>query len=1022
MNFRFILFLSLSVLFPAFANPDIPLPFLDSSKAKLLGKEIANNKGTITNWKEVGSGLEWKFKTESPGKYYLFFQMVAPETDDGLAEVFLDDRSVLVWNVPSTKDDKDFQVVCAGSLELDSGEHTLKVTAKELKRDKLMDVKNAILSNENNPEILKSYPEKEKKRVLEKLGEVEPFTDAVLFANDYIQKTTVENNKGAIHDFFRKHFPHQSTWVEQDIEGGISSFLNKKLTLEELRMEAQAVLKALPQDHPLMKRIEELKSNGEAGVKEWLAFYEDAAFTRRRARLELLKKKSPQVIFAKHHVFGRSSGIYPITETEGTNNPSAMCMLDLLEEEGKQFAREKVFIDPGEGSVRDPELSFDGKKLLFAMRPTRKHFSGCPIYRKYAVYVPAPNKGNYLALALGQPESNYQIYELDMETKALRKLTSEETYGSSFEPCYLPNGDIMFSSARIVQHITCGWGDHSNLFIMNKDGKYARRVGFDQTNTAFPSLLNDGRVIYTRRDYNDRGQTSAHALFQMNSDGSNQTEYYGNQTGLPNSFQHTRAIPGSDKVITIIGGYHTTQGGKLAIMDIKKGREKSEGILEIPGYKKPKDGDGIDDRYGKQGKQYSNPYPLDERNYLISIAPNNNSHYSLYFMNDLGELELLASDASTSCLQAIPYAARPNPPKRSSSIDYTKDDGVFYVQNVYYGEAAKGIKPGSVKKMRVIEILYKNSTIGSAVGSGPGGGVDTVLPSGHGLATFDSKSIIGDATVYEDGSAMFYAPARKPLYFQLLDENNRVVQTMRSWTTLMPAERFSCVGCHENKNETPLNFPNKTIASNREIEKLTPFYGPTRAFSFIYEVQPVFDKHCISCHKQEGEAKHLLLTAEPYLDDYRAMRRFYTSYHQLTRARPENGHQPEEFAFWYDDPVWGPGRVKGKRLPDEPNKYVSWYTRFELMKPYPPYRAGSIRSGLVKTLEKGHKNVKLTEEELDKIRAWIDLNIPFAGEYDESNLWSDTEKAFYRTRVNERKRNEAIEARNIREFIKDNCK
>jgi len=96
---------------------------------------------------------------------------------------------------------------------------------------------------------------------------------------------------------------------------------------------------------------------------------------------------------------------------------------------------------------------------------------------------------------------------------------------------------------------------------MNKDGKYARQLGFDQTQTMFNHLLDDGRIIYTRRDYNDRGQSFGHALFVMNPDGTHQTEYYGNNSMLPTSIQHTRQIPGTKKTMGIGGGYHTSQGG-----------------------------------------------------------------------------------------------------------------------------------------------------------------------------------------------------------------------------------------------------------------------------------------------------------------------------------------------------------------------------------------------------------------------------------------------------------------------------
>lgn len=1017
MRWMFLFFLFAMGLL--WANAERENIFFEPANSKMIGEGISNAEGVIRFWKKIGNGAEWEFEVKEAGQYYLYFKISSPAHEGGKAVLNVDGEDLTVWEIPSTLGFNDFQVFRVKELPLEVGKHKLQLLCKELKKESLFDVKRGVLATEDNPDVLKSEEEKQKQRMEEALKKARDFPTALVTANQFFMETIEKENKKRIYAYLEEHFPYQMDWLFQDTGEKVNPFLENKMESRLLAELVGKVFSKISGGENLRKEYEEIKKKQEVSAEGWLVLYEKACWARRQQRLGILHKEAPKLIFTKHHIFGSTNYIYLLTESEGTSQRSSLCTLDLNEEKEGKFAQPRLLIDPGEGSVRDPELSFDGKKLLFAMRRSRNHFSSCRLYRHYAFYCPAPDQNNYVKTALGSDESNYQIYELDMETKALRSLTSNETYGSSFEPCYLPNGDIMFNSARIVQHITCGWGDCSNLFIMNKEGRYARRVGFDQTNTAFPALLNDGRVIFTRRDYNDRGQTSAHALFQMNSDGSGQTEFYGNQTGLPNSLQHARSIPGSSKVITILGGYHTTQGGKLALLDVNLGRQKDQGLVLIPGYKKPKTGEGHDDGYGKDGVQYSNPYALTEKDYLVSISPYNGAHYGLYYMNDLGERELLAKDAGTSCLQVIPQRARPVPTHRPTFLDYTKDDGVFYVQNVYYGTAAEGINPGSIRKLRVVEILYKNATIGSAMGQGPGGNWDTILPTGNGLASFDSKSILGDATVYEDGSAMFKVPARKPVYFQLLDENNRVVQTMRSWATLMPNEKFSCVGCHEDKNEAPLSDNRKTIAFTKGAEKLTPFYGPARAFSFIYEVQPVFDKHCISCHSEKGEAKKLVLTAEPYVDDHRAMRRFYRSYYQLTVARPENAHQPEDFAYWADDPVWGPGRERGKRLPDEPNRYVSWYTRFELMRPYPPYRAGSIRSGLVKTLEKGHKSVKLSGEELDKIRAWIDLNIPFAGEYDESNLWSDAEKAFYRARVDERRRNEKIEERHIREFIEN---
>lgn len=1001
--------LSLALLLPAGAAQDSskPMIYLDGAKAKLVNKGIGKQGGYLRNWNETGSGAKWNFEVSAPGTYYLFFESASASDQGGILEISIDGQKTTSVPVPHTKSFNDFKLFRFAEIKLTKGTHEITILCEKLDNKYLMDIKFGILSANPDAAAITKMLSRQNEYVLTIGKNGKPFPETFAQLKKILPLLIGEAPKHAAITAFKAKYPHQVVWIEQDY--GKNPW--DTLSAGEYEWDKMFSSLAKTSSNPKLAQktyTEFKKRNPKADDVLIARLYEKLAWERRQYRLDKIRKTGNEIIFAKHHVFGSRSNIYLITETEGVNQPSSLCTLNLSEEKIGQFAQAKTLVDPGQGAVRNPELSWDAKKLLFAIRATKDHFDSTFF-----------NLADFKRLTEGDPRLNYQIYEMDLETGKTRQLTTPETYGSNFEPCYLPNGDIMFSSARIVQHITCGWGDHSNLFIMNKDGKYARRIGFDQVNTAFPVVLNDGRVVFTRRDYNDRGQSAAHALFQMYSDGTGQTEFYGNQTGLPNTFQHTRPIPGSNKVITIIGGYHTTQGGKLAIIDTSKGVEKDQGLIEMPGYKKPRVGDGFDDYYGKQGEQFSYPYALSEKDYIVCIAERNarNVHYGIYYLNDMGERELLTSDPETSCLEPIMNIPRKRPPNRPTFVDYKKNDGVFYVQNVYHGEAAKGIKPGSVKKLRVIEIIYKNSTLGTSRGIGPGGQWDTVTASGHGLATFDSKRILGETDVYEDGSAMFLCPARKPVYFQLLDDQNRVIQTMRSWATLMPGENFSCVGCHENKNEAPMSDYVKTIAATKGAKKLEPFYGEPRTFSFIKEVQPVFDKHCVSCHNENGDAKSLILTAEPYLDDTHAKRRFYKSYHALTNARPENGHQPEEFGFHPNDKVWK--RIRGKRDADEPNRYVSWYTRFELMKPYPPYRAGSIKSGLVKTLEKGHHDVKLSQEEFDKIKAWIDLNIPFAGEYDESNLWTDDEAKFYRARVNQRLRNEEIEARNIREFIKD---
>ena len=62
-------------------------------------------------------------------------------------------------------------------------------------------------------------------------------------------------------------------------------------------------------------------------------------------------------------------------------------------------------------------------------------------------------------------------------------------------------------------------------------------------------------------------------------------------------------------------------------------------------------------------------------------------------------------------------------------------------------------------------------------------------------------------------------------------------------------------------------------------------------------------------------------------------------------------------------------------------------------------------------LRKGHEGVHLSPEEMDKIACWIDLLVPYCGDYLEANAWSSQEKAMYARALAKRRRMEAIELR-----------
>ena len=185
----------------------------------------------------------------------------------------------------------------------------------------------------------------------------------------------------------------------------------------------------------------------------------------------------------------------------------------------------------------------------------------------------------------------------------------------------------------------------------------------------------DGRIVYTRWEYSDRGQLFVQGLFQMNPDGTGQTELYGNNSWFPTSLLHARGIPGTHKVVAIFSGHHTRQAGKLGIVDPARGRQENAGTqLIAPVRDTP--AERIDD-YGQDGDLYQYPYPLSESEFVVACAPLGWSRsptlFKLYWIAADGRRELLAADPDISCNQPVPLAARPKPPVRPESGGLPQD-------------------------------------------------------------------------------------------------------------------------------------------------------------------------------------------------------------------------------------------------------------------------------------------------------------------------------------------------------------
>lgn len=792
-------------------------------------------------------------------------------------------------------------------------------------------------------------------------------------------------------------------WLLQDVsseEDRISFFdgwsnarraevVEKILTqLEELD-ESATILRA---------RLSGLVSDSESSIESWRALYRDACMSRRKARLSTAMELAPRFVYTKHYVMGASHYAYTedvsdeaYNDTSCNKRPGGQLCLATFMPDGTIV--NEVLVETSEGTIRDPDVSWDGKKILFSMRSS-------------------------------QTEDDFHIYEYDVEKKVTRQIT----FGlgvADIEPIYLPNDDLLFVSTRCGQITDCWWTEVANLYTCDAHGRFLRRVSVDQVTVNYPKLLDDGRVVYTRWDYNDRGHIYVQPLFQMNTDGTGQTEFYGNNSYFPTVIMHPRGIPGSDKVVGILGGHHTYQHGKLALIDRSKGTQGNSGVtLVAPIRETP---EVVVDRYGQEGELFQYPYPITEEELLTSYLPEGSNErtyaipFGVYWFNLDGERELLTFDPAISCGQPIALVSREKPTLRTSQVDLTQDSGFYYVQDVYEGPGLAGIKRGTVKKLRVVALEFRPIGIGWNWNFGEAGNSIVTTPISVGGGTWDVKRVLGETTVEEDGSAFFEVPALTPVYFQLLDGNGDVVQTMRSWSTLQPGETFGCVGCHEPKAASIGNastaLGSTTLALRKGATKLEPVLFPgegrmqNAGFSYLRDVQPILDRYCVDCHTggtgTNGERKPFSLLAndmetpapdDDYLKIVREQKRtFAESYIRLT----QRGNNKNEYTHW-------PG------IQDRPSIL-------------PPYYLGAANSRLIEMFrgkdgvpggqDEAHRNVNIDEKSLRTLAMWIDLLVPYCGDYLEANRWTREERAWYEYYLAKRIRNAKIVSDNIAKKI-----
>jgi len=432
--------------------------------------------------------------------------------------------------------------------------------------------------------------------------------------------------------------------------------------------------------------------------------------------------------------------------------------LRVLDPQTKQV---RTILDAGAtGLIRDPEVSFDGKRILFSMRKNM--------------------------------EDDAHIYEINADGTVLRQLTFAKGV-SDIDPLYLPDDSIVFVSTREPKYCMCNRHIMGNIFRMDADGANIHQIGKSTLHEGHPSLMPDGRILYDRWEYVDRNFGDAQALWVVNPDGTQHAIFWGSNLSSPGGVIDGRAVPGTPYTLAIFAACHDRPWGALALLDRRKGVDTRDSIIRtwpaeaVNLFKK-----GGFDSNKKLSPKYEDPYPVDAEHFLVSRQTGKGEEMGIYLL-DLDGNETLLHTEDPGCFDPMPLAPRQRPPVIPTRRDYRNGHGKFYVQDVYTGTHMDGIKRGEVKWLRVVESPEKRSWTHPVWG---GQGIQGPAMNWH---NFESKRILGTVPVESDGSAYFEVPSDRFVFFQLLDANRMMVQSMRSGTIIQSGETQGCVGCHENR-------------------------------------------------------------------------------------------------------------------------------------------------------------------------------------------------------------------------------
>ncbi len=433
-------------------------------------------------------------------------------------------------------------------------------------------------------------------------------------------------------------------------------------------------------------------------------------------------------------------------------------------------------------SASDPDISFDAKRILFAGKKT-----------------------------VADP---WTIYEMAADGSEIRPITGG--LGSCRSPCYQSamftlNSPAPWFQVTFVREVAepdlFGQSPTQVLYSCKLDGSEVRRLTYTCSNCLDPSLMYDGRILFSSQRGIGDSTRGRFDLFGINLDGTDYALYAPAGTA---KYRHM-ACSTQKLVVFIESDFPTSDGsGSLGSVAIRRPLYSYKPIT------RPADG------------LFHSPSPLPDGRLLVSRRSGNGQDtFALVCLDpETGRFDSIFDDPEVHDIQPRILAVRTEPDGRSSVVSEDDKTGKLYCLNVAISDlkAPQALGPAIAKSLRVMEGIPQKSGEGSVV----------------------LRRILDQIDLEKDGSFNIEIPAVTPIELQLLDADGLALRSCR-WIWAMNHEQRGCIGCHEDPELTPPN-DHLALALTRKSTPLANEPAKRKTVDYRNHVAPIVSAKCASCH------------------------------------------------------------------------------------------------------------------------------------------------------------------------------